>query len=73
MKENQILFALIENTPMEQYLLVSKLKELGTWGTELEILAFSSLYNTTVYVYATVAVKALYKHLKDTKQTIHVC
>ena len=34
---------------MEQYLSVSKMKELGTWGTELEILAFSSLCNTTVY------------------------
>ena len=51
MEENQILFAKVENTPMEQYLLVSKMKELGTWGTELVILAFSSLCNTTVYVY----------------------
>ena len=51
MEENQILFAKVENTPMEQCLSVSKMKELGTWGTELEILAFSSLCNTTVYVY----------------------
>ena len=51
MEENQILFAKVENKPMEQYLLVSKMKELGTWGTELVILAFSSLCNTTVYVY----------------------
>ena len=36
---------------MEQYLSVSKMKELGTWETGLEILAFSSLCNTTVYVY----------------------
>lgn len=27
------------------------MKELGTWGTEMEILAFSSLCNTTVYVF----------------------
>ena len=32
MEENQILFAKVENTPMEQYLSVSKMKELGTWG-----------------------------------------
>ena len=51
MDGNQILFAKVENTPMEQYLLVSKMKEHGTWGTDLEILAFSSLCNTTVYVY----------------------
>ena len=51
MEENQILFAKVENTPMGQCLSVSKMKELGTWGTELEILAFSSLCNTTVYVY----------------------
>ena len=51
MIENQILFAKVENTPMEEYLSVSKMKEFGTWETELEILAFSSLCNTTVYVY----------------------
>ena len=51
MEENQILFAKEENTPIEQYLTVSKMKELGPWGTELGILAFSSLCNTNVYVY----------------------
>ena len=39
MEENQILFAKVENTPMEQYLFVSKMKEHGTWGTELEIVS----------------------------------
>ena len=51
MEDNQIMFAEVENTPMEQYLSVSKMKELGTWETGLEILAFSSLCNTTVCVY----------------------
>ena len=46
MEENQILFAKVENTPLEQYLLVSKMIEHGTWGTELEIVSFSSLCNT---------------------------
>ena len=31
MEENQNLFAKVENTPMEQYLIVSKMKELSTW------------------------------------------
>lgn len=51
MEDNKVLFTKVENTPMEQYLSISKMKELGTWGTEMEILAFSSLCNTTVYVF----------------------
>jgi hypothetical protein len=51
MEENKDLFSKVENTPIEKYLSASKMEELGTWGTELEILAFSSLYDTTVYVY----------------------
>lgn len=51
MEDNKDLFTKVENTPMEQYLSISKMKELGTWGTEMEILAFSSLCNTTVYVF----------------------
>lgn len=51
MEGNKFLFTKVENTPMEQYLSISKMKELGTWSTEMEILAFSSLCNTTVYVF----------------------
>ena len=41
----------LENTPMQHYLSMSKMKDLGTWGSELEIHAFASLCNTTVHVY----------------------
>ena len=60
---------------MEQYLLVAKMKELGTWGTELVILAFSSLCNTTVYVYCNCGgqewILSPYKPLTEHQSNIH--
>ena len=50
MEENQILFAKVENTPMEQYLLVSKMKELGTWDPCLASVDIGFLGVTITYV-----------------------
>ena len=79
MEENQILFAKVENTSIEDYLLLSKMKELDTWGIKLEILAFSYSCNTTLYVYCIVTVRdgdGCLRNLgllQGTKQNIHVC
>ena len=51
MEENNDVFSRIENTPMDKYLSASKMKNPGTWGTELEIIAFASMCNTPVHVY----------------------
>ena len=45
----------VENKQMEQCLSVSKMKELGTWGTELEILAFYGCA-TQLYTYIAIVV-----------------
>ena len=50
MEENQNLFAKVENTPMEQYLLVSKMKELGTWDPCLASVDIGFLGVTISYV-----------------------
>lgn len=77
MEDNKVLFTKVENTPMEQYLSISKMKELGTWGTEMEILAFSSLCNTTVYVFCNCGGQGgdgyLISLLQETAQTILAC
>ena len=76
MEENACLFKGLENTSMQHYLSMSKMKDLGTWGSELEILAFASLCNTThmsTYIATVVVVITngyLTNPLRGTSQTI---
>ena len=37
---------------MESYMKQSRMQTLGTWATELEVIAAASLLNTTIYTYA---------------------
>ena len=37
---------------MESYMKRSRMQTLGTWATELEVIAAASLLNTTIYIYA---------------------
>ena len=36
---------------MESYMKRSRMQTLGTWATELEVIAAASLLNTTIYIY----------------------
>ena len=51
MKNRKDLFERVEATPIGSYIAESHMSEVGTWGTELEILAFATMLNTTIYVY----------------------
>ncbi len=48
-RANERLVKQIENETQQQYL--ARMKQDGTWGTELEIFAFATITQTTVYVY----------------------
>lgn len=50
MRDSDNIIRQVETTPMNEYLHGSSMTYDGTWGTDLEILAFATLCKTTVYV-----------------------
>lgn len=77
MEDNKVLFTKVENTPMEQYLSISKMKELGTWGQKWRFRHFPHCATQLYMFFAIVAVKGgdgyIISLLQETAQTILAC
>ena len=58
---------------MESYMKRSRMQTLGTWATELEVIAAASLLNTSIYIYAKCgeAFKWLKHSPQETKPGLH--
>ena len=55
---------------VESYMKRSRMQTLGTWATELEVIAAASLLNTTIYIYAE-TFKWLKQSPQETKLGLH--
>ncbi|XP_071943839.1 uncharacterized protein [Antedon mediterranea] len=52
MSMNKNLFEKIESRSFERYVEDTRMGEYGTWGSDIEIMAFATMSNTNVYVYS---------------------